>query len=461
MRVECHAIEIPFLECVKRHHGPVEYVNVGSFRVPVYATPSLKGRHEYPGFTALYKDGDGPHRIFRSSLDDLRAEVKMRVTPLAIGKADCLVLRGGERAVYERAKQEAAAMGLDADQAVLRLKEVVIRAERAGCTLQEALDYYTHHHNQSKFSTPNRQVVEAFLVDRKLMGNSPEDIATLRCRLHRFATEFPCPLRDITKDQYRRYFATTGISLRDRFNHRSSVCRLVTWARNNDYLPIDHPGIPRTGTRVRIPSKRVEVFNREQRELLIAQTRPVELPLTLLRAYVPIRSKECALVSWEDINWKTARLTVYADGAKKRELRSVSLIPELLARLEPHRNSVGRIYPFNSFYKVGPRLARKAGIRWIRNGWRCSVISHLQAFVRELGRVADEAGNSPTQIKQHYLKEIDPEMGRAWFGLSSGQYHPLEPVRQLITDCQQAVVGITPGSLPENVIRFASASSHS
>jgi integrase len=262
------------------------------------------------------------------------------------------------------------------------------------------------------------------------MGNSAEDIATLRCRLRRFAAQFDCPLRDISKEQYRTYFSQTGRSLRDRRNHRSSVARLVNWAKDNDYLPSDHPGIPRTGSRVRIPSKRVEVFDRDRRELLIEQARPVEMPLALFRAYTPIRSKECALIAWEDINWKTLTATVYADAAKKRELRSVSLVPELAARLEPYRQPAGRLYPFKNFYKVGPRLAKKAGVPWIRNGWRCSAISYLQAIVRDLGRVADEAGNSPHQIKRYYLKNVDAESGRAWFGLKPNQHHPLEPVRE-------------------------------
>ena len=161
-------------------------------------------------------------------------------------------------------------------------------------------------------------------------------------------------------------------------------------------------------------------------------------------------------MSWEDINWKTATLTVFADGAKKRELRSVSLVPELVARLEPHRKQAGRLYPFKNFYKVGPRLAQKAGIAWIRNGWRCSVISHLQAFVRDLGRVADEAGNSPQQIKRCYLKNVDPESGRAWFGLRPHQHHPLEPIRQVVAEEQQRIVSIEPEPLAANVIPFAS-----
>jgi integrase len=427
----------------------VENLQVGGVDVAIYETPANKNGRIYPGFTAIFQSGEESRRLFRASKQDLRQELHK----LFVG-GDELTLRGPALREYERARQLAQSLGMELDEALLRLKKLDAASQETGTTIEQALDYHARHHDQSKFGVPCPQVVEAFLANRKLMGNSTEDIATLRCRLRRFAIEFGCPLRDITKDQYRKYFAATGRSLSDRRTHRSSVGRLVNWARDNDYLPADHPGIPRTGSRVQIPPKRVEVFDLDQRELLIAQARPVELPLTLMRAYLPIRAKECALVSWEDINWKTTTLTVYGDGAKTRDLRSVSLVPEVVARLEPYRKTEGRLYPFKNFYKIGPRLAKKAGLRWVRNGWRCSVISHLQAFVQDLGRVANEAGNSPTQIKRCYLKNLDAESGRAWFGLKSEQRHPLEPVRQVVAESQQRVVHVDAALLPGNVIPF-------
>jgi integrase len=433
---------------VNRRGAPIEKMEIAGTKIAIYGTPSIKRGRTYPGFTARFATAGRPRRLFRASRVALRKELQV-----LLGDCAELTLNGPSLREYERAQKLASEGGFEIDEGLLRLKKLGALASGKGTTVEEALEYFARHHDQAKFSTPCPKVVETFLADRKLMGNSSEDIATLRCRLRRFAVAFSCPLRDITKDQYRKYFAATGRSLRDQHNHRSSVARLVNWARNNDYVPNDHPGIPGTGSRVRIPPKRVEVFNREQRELLIAQARPVELPLTLVRAYVPIRSKECGLVSWEDVNWKTRTITVYADKAKKRESRSVNLVPELIARLQPLSKPTGPIYRFKDFYKVGPRLAKKAGIKWLRNGWRCSVISHLQSFVRDLGRVADEAGNSPQQIKRCYLKNLDPESGRAWFGFSESEHHPLEPVQAFVTPSQGRLAhSPQENDLPENVI---------
>ena len=402
-------------------------VQVGNFKVPIYATPSHKGRREYPGFTARFRDANGVQRPFRASLDELRAEVKARVTPLAKGQSDCLVLRGAERAVFERAKREAVAMGLELDLAVVEIKAIRASAQEAGCLVEEAVKFWKRHHDHSKFATPVPQVVEAFLADRKEMGNSAEDIADLRHRLRRFAKEFTSPFRDITEDQYRRYFSSTGCGLRDRRNHRSVVRRCVNWAKNNGYLLAHHPGVPATGSKVRIPPKPIEVFDRERRDKMIQQARPVELPATLIAAYVPRRSKEIGLALWDAINWETGHLTIHAGGAKLRHSRTVYLVPKLRELLKPYRQASGRIYPFKNFDRVGPRLARKAGIKWIRNGWRCTVISHLQAFVRCPERVAYEAMTSQGVMEEHYLKDLSPEVGRAYFGLAENDRHPLEP----------------------------------
>jgi integrase len=384
----------------------------------------------------------------------VKSEVNAVVPPLLNGVQDILTLVGSPLREYERAKKIANEMGPELDEAMQSLRDAKAAALAKFCSVNEALDYWAKHHDQSKFDTSVPKVAEAFLLDRHQMGNSDEDIASMRSRLRRFAASFECPLRDITKAQYLEYFASLSTGLRDRKNHWDTVRRLVNWARNSDYLPCDHPGLPKRASRVKIPPKRVQVFDAEQRERLLRQARPIEMPITLIEAYTPVRLKEAALVSWEDINWEAGIMMVYADGAKKRESRTVYLVPELVERLRPYARPAGRIYPFRNYYKLGLRLARKAKIRWTRNGWRCTIISHLQAFIRDLGRVAGEAGNSITEIKRSYLKILLPSVGRKYFGLVTGELHPLEPAHQMIeqsshTDSRSVATAPQPKNLIE------------
>jgi integrase len=238
---------------------------------------------------------------------------------------------------------------------------------------------------------------------------------------------FVCPLREITMDQLVTYFGSLGGEDRNRLNHRNEVRRFFNWARDRGYLPVDHPGISRFVGTVKVKKKRVSVFDMKQRELLIAQANPDERPITLLKAYMPIRAKEAGNSCWDDLDWDVGILMVWGDDAKTGEPRPLYLPREVCQRLRPLAKATGRIYPFKSYYKVGPRLARKAGLKWIRNGWRKTVISHLQAAINNRERVAEEAGTSVQKLKSNYLKYLRPDVGRAYFGLKKGERHPIEP----------------------------------
>jgi hypothetical protein len=392
----------------------------------VYTTLSRKRGVSYGGFVASFNVGQKRYRLSGSTLDALEVRVKEVIRPL-IGENDTLTLRGVRLRAYERATGIAAELGLEVDEALQRLSRIQALAAAKNCNVEQAVEYWARHHDQSKFSTPTPEVVNAFLEACKQNGNSREDIDTMKGKLKRFAAAFGCSLCEISAEQYRIYFAALIGSARNKVNHRNTVRRLVNWAKDNGYLAFDHLGLPRYAGRVKIPPKHIEVFNIRQREELIKQASPDELPMTLIKAYTPIRQKEVGVSRWESIDWDVGIIMVWAEDAKKKEPRPIYLPRELCKRLRPLAQPNGKIYPYKSFYKVGPRLARKAGLKWIVNGWRTTTISHLQAAVNDLARVADEAGTSIKKMKSNYLKLLRPDTGRAYFGLEKGERHPIEP----------------------------------
>lgn len=401
-------------------------MQIGPVLVKVYNAPSRKQGATYPGFEARFRvDDKGRRRVTASTLEKLEQKVTAIIRPL-VGENDTLMLRGTRLRAYERATQIAGELGLELDEALRRLSDIQNLAKAKNCSVEQAVQYWARHHDESKFSTSVQGVVAAFLEDKK-RRNSKEDIDSMKGKLKRFATAFSCPLCDITADEYREYFDAITGGLRNRANHRSTVRRLVNWAKDYGYLARDHSGLPPSAGKVKLVPKRVGVYNQDERERQIKQADPVELPMTLIKAYTPIRAKESGLACWENFDWKSEILMVWADEAKKREPRAIHLPRELCERLRPLAQATGRIYPYKSFYKVGPRLAKRAGLKWIRNGWRTTVISHLQAAVNDLERVAEEAGTSKRKIKSNYLKILSPEDGRAYFGLAKRERHPIEP----------------------------------
>jgi len=308
-----------------------------------------------------------------------------------------------------------------------RLRGIQQLAASKGCVVEQAIEYWARHHDQSKYNTPTPEAVVIFLTVLKHNGNTEDDIRGVRNKLKPYAKAFACPPRDITREQQLDYFRNLSGGPCHRKHHYSEVRRFLNWLRDDGFLPLDHPGLPRMAGKVRIAPKRVEVFDIGQREQLIKQARPVERPMTLIKAYLPIRAKEVGVSCWENIDWDVGIMMVCGEDAKKREPRPIHLPRELCERLRPLMQPSGKIYPYKSFYKVGPRLARKAGLKWIINGWRTTAISHLQAAVNDMPRVAEEAGTSVGKMKSNYLKPLRPDVGRAYFGLKKGERHPIEP----------------------------------
>ena len=400
-------------------------IRVGEHDVRVYPSPSKKGSREYPGFVADLRPF-GLKQKWSSTLAALGQSVQELVGPL-VGECETLTLRRGQLRAYERAIKIAVELQLELDEALQRLHDIQKLAASKNCTPAQAIEYWARHHDQSKFNTPVTEVVDVFLDACKQNGNSNEDINTMKGKLKKFGIAFESALSEISAEQYRVYFRTIAGSARNRMNHRNTVRRLVNWAKDNGYLAFDHPGLPRFAGKVKVAPKRVEVFDLRQREELIRQARLVERPMTLIKAYTPIRQKEVGVSRWENIDWEVGIMMVWGEDAKKREPRPIHLPRELCERLRPLAQPTGRIYPFESFYKVGPRLARKAGLNWIKNGWRTTTISHLQAAVNDMPRVAEEAGTSVGKMKSNYLKPLRPDVGRAYFGLKKGERHPIEP----------------------------------
>lgn len=393
--------------------------------MPVYAAPLKRAGVIYPGFRADLRSFN-LNRPFGSSLDALEAKVRELVGPF-VGEYESLILRRGPLRVYERASTVAKEMGLELDEAMLQLRTIQRLAAMKRCSPEQALDYWGRHHDHSKYSTATRQVVDVFVDELKRRGNSVEDIGPLRSILNRFAKSFSCPLTEITMQQYRQYFAGLKVQPRTLKNHRAGIRRLIRWAKGNGYLAPDHPGCPDFVSKVQVPPKEVEVFDINQREQLLKQTTEVERPMVLIKAYVPIRQKEVGLSRWENIDWEMGIMHLPAKHAKKRRPRVLHFPRELCERLRPLAQAAGKIYPFKSFYRVGPRLARKAGLEWILNGWRTTTISHLQAAINDKHLVAQEAGTSVDKMETNYLKLMRPDVGRAYFGLRKGEFHPIEP----------------------------------
>src|SRR5205807_58583 len=109
-----------------------------------------------------------------------------------------------------------------------------------------------------------------------------------------------------------------------------------------------------------------------------------------------------------DINLKKRRIYVPGEVAKQGTPDRIVPIPENLAAwLAPHARRNGSVCDLANITNALRRTAQRAGVPFLRNALRKSFISYRLALLKDIGQVADEAGNSPQVIKTNYRRPID------------------------------------------------------
>jgi hypothetical protein len=111
----------------------------------------------------------------------------------------------------------------------------------------------------------------------------------------------------------------------------------------------------------------------------------------------------------------------------------------LCAWLLPLRKASGPVCPYSNLAIVFARMAKRAGVPWKRNGLRHSFISYRTAFVKNVGQVAFEAGNSAQMIHRHYLKVVTESVARKWFAILPNEPTNIIPVSQPTPEQSAAV----------------------
>ncbi len=95
--------------------------------------------------------------------------------------------------------------------------------------------------------------------------------------------------------------------------------------------------------------------------------------------------------------------------------RLIPIQKNLKAWLLPYAQEAGPVVPFSNLALQFSKLARRAGVKWKKNGLRHSFISYRTASTNNIPMVSLEAGNSPAVISRSYLKCVSPADARKWF----------------------------------------------
>lgn len=222
---------------------------------------------------------------------------------------------------------------------------------------------------------------------------------------------------------------------------RIALVGLFRWGRDNGMIPnAARTAADMVNTRV-LPATSRRIITRDELDQIFELV-PASLRLWVaLAAWAGLRPEEIAPsrekladgkrgLTWADVDlhFKVIRVsTASAKGGKRP--RIVPIADCLLAALKavPASKRVGPVCPHNAGeLRVLPEVAQAIWkTSWPGDCLRHSYGSYRNAILRDLGRVAEEMGNSVAMLHAHYHNPEPEEKGVEWFRKSSAKAQKL------------------------------------
>lgn len=271
------------------------------------------------------------------------------------------------------------------------------------------------------------EVVAALLdVKRREKRCGKKWLRSLEGMLNRFAEFWPGPLHLVKAHDLNAWLRELPGGLVYRRHHRGAALELVNFAKAGNFLPREwdefkHVENPEPA------GVTIKVWTPEQLVKLLAHTHDNMIPFTACQAFAGVRSEELCPdeddkvpLDWRDFDWEQKHIGI-SEETGKTGARIIPLSDNLVAWLKPFAKQSGPVCeistPSNALNRAKKRAGLPSGKGDSRNVLRKSFISYRLAVVKNIGWVADEAGNSPAKIKSNYRKPRSEREGKRWFDI--------------------------------------------
>ena len=307
---------------------------------------------------------------------------------------------------------------------------IEVTTKLKGRTLREAVDGYLR---TAAVVKPKNvaSAVEEFLESRKHRSEakdgqraqiSPSYASSIRTWLTDFAATFPSmAICDLNKEHLNTYIQKhSDFSTKNRNDRRATVKMFLTWAIRQDYLPANHRLLEADGmTRETVESAETDFYRPGELQKFLENAKPDLRAAIAICGLAGLRVEEVMRLDWAEV-WKTeGHIEVTAKKAKTRQRRLVEICPALAAWLKPYRKKTGKVFPsgVNYFQELFGALRDNLKIPIRRNGLRHAFCTYHFALHANENLTAQQAGNSPAMIHQHYKGFATKADGKKWFAV--------------------------------------------
>lgn len=231
-------------------------------------------------------------------------------------------------------------------------------------------------------------------------------------------------LEGITPGMLGEHIARGGAGKRTMANRHSYWTLFFNWAIKGNRWPRATPPPIANVTRKKPDKKAPDIFTPEEGRALLAAVsgkEPQHLAYLIVAGWLGCRPFECQRLLWSDLDEVQSLLHVRADVARKVGAERWIPVPEAVMRLlvecrEAVRKRAGKkthICRLKSQNMVS-EIARRLGLTWSIDVLRHSRITYRLQEIHDIGRVAEESGNSPSEIRASYKRPIPPGRWVQW-----------------------------------------------
>lgn len=265
--------------------------------------------------------------------------------------------------------------------------------------------------------------------------------------LRRFAGAFPnnavCDLAKEHVDAFINGLATwksksrngkAVTSAKGRNHHRAAIRQFLQWAVRKDYLARTH----RLGEADAMRPERanngdVEFYTPSEFKALLDAAEGSMRAMIAIGRLAGLRTAELLRLTWQDV-WRAENyIEVTAGKAKTRQRRLVEVCPALAAWLEPFRMlTTGKLCELHEVtwqqHFVGlcdkavvETKGKKVPVTRKPNGLRHAFCTYHFAAHGNENLTAQQAGNSPAMVHQHYKGLATKKEAEAWFNVAPAQ----------------------------------------
>lgn len=409
----------------KEKRGPVETIEGKGIKIPIYYSP-IRGMESYQ--LSFYKSGKRDReRVV--SLEAGRTRAKELIEELSEGTAHVAAFTPKQTASINDAVEILRPTRVSLTEAARQFAEAYTLLNGHG-TIGEAVKYFLADRKKAQLpSVRFGDLVKSFLENIKAEKKSRRYTLDMQARLNKAAETFTGFVGDIQATDINRWLQDMGHATgRTKNNYRASLATLLSFARQEGYLPRGVQTEAEFSKRYSGKGGEIGTYTPEKLKTLLFNIDPRLMPVVAIGAFAGLRTAEIVRLEWPEIRFGQNVIEIKASKSKTASRRLAPILPVLADWLAPMRKETGRVLVgvqdefalATQFKKAVDAIKNEKGeslVKIVHNGLRHSFITYRMAILKSAAEVALEAGNSPRMIFEHYRELATEAEAKSWFGV--------------------------------------------